>query len=107
MKFYGEFDETLQVETIRGEHLKAYEADLAKRLSTAKQAAKNLDNSMSAYSWLSYIGCLILAIAGIVSGGNWLLIGTAVGIALITWIVGAFAYLHSTKLRLAAAVAEV
>lgn len=87
--------------------MKAYEATLTTKILNAKKAAGNLDNSVSAYSWLSYIGCLILAIVGIVTGGNWLFIGIALNAALITWIVGAFAYLQSAKLELAIAVAEV
>lgn len=90
-----------------GGTLKAYEATLARTITKAKKAAVTLDSSVAIYSVLSYVGAGVLAIVGMATGGNWLLIGSAASAALITWVVRSFANLQSAKLELAVAVAEV
>jgi hypothetical protein len=87
--------------------MRAFESTLAEKVSKAKKAAESLDSSVAIYAWLSYAGCVILAIAGMVTGGNWLLIGSAASGALVTWVIRSFANLQAAKLELAAAVAEV
>jgi hypothetical protein len=87
--------------------MRAHEATLTAKVAKAKKAAESLDSSVAIYAWLSYFGCIILVIAGMATGGNWLLIGSAASGALVTWVIRSFASLQSAKLELEIAVAEV
>jgi len=75
-------------------------------VSKARSASDKFDTAIATYSWFSYIGAVIVALVGLFTGWNWLLIGYAGSAALITWFVQSFATMQNAKLALVVAVAE-
>jgi hypothetical protein len=75
-------------------------------VSKARSASDKFDTAIATYAWFSYIGVGIVALVGLFTGLNWLLIGYAGSAALVTWFVQSFATMQNAKLALSVAVAE-
>jgi hypothetical protein len=75
-------------------------------VTKARSAADKFETAIATYAWFSYIGAVIVALVGLFTGWNWLLIGYAGSAALVTWFVQSFATMQNAKLELAVAVAE-
>jgi hypothetical protein len=75
-------------------------------VTKARSAADKFDTATATYALISHIVAAIVALVGLFTGWNWLLIGYAASAALITWFVQSFAIMQNAKLELAVAVAE-